>query len=207
MTTAAPAMPTTDPRAPRSGLVYLRDCVDAYFKAAGVAATVAPVGLKYRFFTLNQSPANANRVVFIPGEFDGTPDLRPRKYGTLSRGTDNSASVQNPRELLHWDRSFTISVWAAPAPGHGEDEQESIARAEDLLEQVIRALANVPDPDPSETGTVGASFHLGDVTIQSPPNDKSFGAELLVGGVLDSPFFDVTLDVVTPGLVLPRPGA
>lgn len=178
----------------KSGLLAMRDAVDVYFKENAVPAEVTPVGLKYRSFTLNQSfPSNANRVVFIPGEFDGT-ELKPRKYGTLSRNNRNSASVQNPRELLTWDRPFTVSIWGAPVRGKTDHEGLSIGIVEDLLEQVVRAVQY------SQMATV----IWGDVIIQTPPMENSFGAELLVGATQRGPIYDVSYDIAYANPVTPH---
>lgn len=205
---AAPVYPTEN-AGPRSGLLYLRDAVADYFADNVIAATVAPVGLKYRSFTLNQSqPANANRVCFIPGVFDGENLLRNRDYGTLSRDTDNSASVVNPREIVAWDRPFTLSVWSAPALGQSDNEGLSVALAEDLLEQVLRAITHAPDPSvENEGGSIAASVIWGAMLLKAPPNESAFGAEILVQATQRAPFLDVTLDVAQATAVIPRTGA
>lgn len=214
MSNAWPPVPPTDGSAPRSGLVYLRQSVASYFQNNGVEAVVAPVGKKYRFFKLNQQPdTNANRVVFIPGEFDGEDTPKPRRYGSLSRATDNSASVGNPREIMHWDRSFTLSIWAPPPLGNTADEEGSVAIVEDLLEQVLRAVQSTPDPSlqPSNTqggsGSIAASIQWGDVFIKDPPNEKSFGCELLVSALMLSPFYDLTMGVTYATPLITRIGA
>src|SRR5262245_38441794 len=106
MTPPSHAAPIIAPRTdgPRSGILVLRNACAQYFEENDGPATVALVGLKYRSFQLNvQAPRGANRVVFIPGEFDGTPEpKKPRKYGRLSRMNRNAGSVYNPRELLAW---------------------------------------------------------------------------------------------------------
>jgi hypothetical protein len=140
-------------------------------------------------------PANANRVCFIPGEFDGDLKLKPRDYGVLSRETRNATSVVNPRELIHWQRPFTMSIWSAPLPGETENEQASLGLVEDLLEQVVRALQNVTAPDGTNAS---ACISWGKAVVASPPNENSFGVELLVTGYLKGPLFDVTLDYVQP---------
>jgi hypothetical protein len=189
----------------RSGLVYLRDSVAAYFETNSIPATVALVGLKYRSFTLNQNqPTNANRVVFIPGEFDGGNALKPRAYGELTRKTRNATSVVNPRELLHWERPITLSIWSAPLPGFPESEQGSIAVVENLLEQVVRATYNVQINN-SGNGipiSLSASIEWGSVIINSPPTENAFGVELLVSAIQKGPLFDVTLNYAqaTPAL-------
>jgi hypothetical protein len=181
---AAPVFPLAD-GPPRSGIVHLRNLVARYFQDFAVPATVAPVGLKYRSFTLNQQqPGNANRVVFIPGTFDGDVKAK-RNYGTLSREARNSSYVNNPREIASWDRPITVSIWAAPIPGQRHDEQDSIAVVEDLLEQTVRALQAAGQ----------GSIHFGAVTIPVP-GEGIFGEELLLHIVQVGPLLDVTLDVV-----------
>lgn len=187
---AAPVFPFIS-KAPRSGLVHLRNEVERYFAAHDVPASVAPVGLKYRSFALNQmAGTNANRIVFIPGAFAGAPTPL-RAYGALSRETVNSASVVNPREIAQWARLVTVSVWAAPKPGAVEDEQTATALAEDLLEQTVRAIESAVVDDVN----VAASIEWGSLTLNTS-GDSFFGAELLLQFVMQSPLFDVTLDTV-----------
>lgn len=182
---AAPVYPTQS--TPRSGLIHLRNEVARYFEENDVPAVVAHVGLKYRSFTLNQNPAmGANRLVFIPGAFSGGTSVAPRAYGSLSRNTRNATSVINPRELAHWDRVATLSIWAGPVPGMAESEEDSLATAEDLLEKTVRAIESARVGDTS----IAASLEWGSVTINSPPNDSAFGAELLVQFTQRGPLFD-----------------
>lgn len=180
---AAPVFPLAD-GPPRSGIVHLRNMVAAYFSGFAVPAHVPPVGLKYRSFTLNQqTPGNANRVVFIPGTFDGDVKAK-RNYGVLSRETRNSSYVNNPREIASWDRHITISIWAAPVPGRRPEEEDSIAVVEDLLEQTVRALQAAGQ----------GSIHFGAVTIPVP-GEGIFGEELLLHIIQVGPLLDMTLDV------------
>lgn len=182
-----------DEDSPRSGLLHLRNATEAYFQANDVPATVALVGLKYRSFTMNQrSDSNANRVVFIPGVFDGNLAPKPRAYGTLSRNTQNSSYVVNPREILAWERPFTLSIWAAPQPGNTEGEDQAVALAEDLLEQTVRAITYAPD---AYGVSLAASVIWGSVTIASPPVEGGFGVEFLVQATQNGPLFDKTLEV------------
>lgn len=194
MSNAAPVYPTLDQLGtPRSGLLQLRNAVSDYFEYFGVGAVVAPVGIKYRSFTLNQSvPGNGNRVVFIPGEFDGSNEPKPRRYGGLNRETRNHSSVVNPRELCNWDRPATVSVWAAPVPGQSKAEDATINIAEDLLEQVVRAICT------SYGGRADITF--GGITINSPPQENAFGVELLLSIVQRGPIFDLTHDFVQPAV-------
>lgn len=195
MNHSAPVYPiATD--IPRSGLLALRDGVAAYFEERSINASVAPVGLKYRSFALNQAnPSNANRVVFIPGEFEGGDSpLKPRKYGTLSRNNRNASQVVNPRELLSWDRPFTISIWSAPVPGQMPAEDKSVGVVEDLLERTVQAVQSV----------AAATIMWGAVNISAPPVENSFGIELLVSAVQVGPIFDVIYDYIQPGGAVSR---
>lgn len=201
MTNAAPPYPPMQ-TGPRSGLLYLRNQVEAYFTEHAVPAAVAKVGLKYRSFSINQmSPSGAGRVVFIPGEFKGDAVLKPRPYGALSRGTRNTASVVNPRELLHWERPFTLSVWGAPLPGDVSGEEGAVTLVEDLLEQVVRAVTGASDP---WGVSLAATVTWGDILLVSPPTESSFGCELLVSATQKGPLFDRTLDVVQASPALER---
>jgi hypothetical protein len=213
MTNAAPVIALDSGRKSRSGLVYLRDTVATYFQLNEIAATVAKVGKKYRFVKLNADrDTSANRLVFIPGEFDGEDKPKPRAYGSLSRATDNSASVVNPPEIMHWDRTFTLSIWAPPKLGDTSDEESAHEIIENLFEQVLRATQTLADPtlDPDLAGVpspIPASIRWGDITIMDPPGEKTFGIEWLVQGVMLSPFFGQAMATVFPTAVVPRTGA
>ncbi len=181
--------------AKRSGLVYLRDQVAEYFLSRAIPVEVAPVGLKYRSFTLNQNPVlGGGRIVFVPGRFEGDTTLKVRDYGTLSRRTMNSVSVENPREIGAWERLFTICVWAAQPPGTSGNSEAATQAADDLLECVFRAIQMAPDPT---GGNMSASVVWGGVSVNSPPEDSSFGSELIVQASQIGPIFGETLEVVT----------
>jgi hypothetical protein len=207
---AAPVTPNF-PVTPQStsGLQFLRDQVDAYFKSEEIPAVVAKVGLKYRSFQINTTtPGGANRVVFIPGVFDGSPSGKARPYGELSRKTRNASAVNNPRELAQWERPCTISVWAAPAASDLQDEERSLSLVEDLLEKVVRGLYSAAEFNPEDTEmsfSVSGAFSLGVVTVNAPPTESGYGVELLVSLMLRGPFFDKTLDVVFPTPVQAHP--
>ncbi len=188
----------------RAGLVYLRDRVADYFSDVGLPVTVAPVGLKYRAFTLNQDPAlGGNRIVFIPGKFEGDVVPKLRDYGAISRQTSNSAFVRNPQEIGSFEKLFTVSIWAPQPVGTSGNEQAAGEVAEDLLEQVFRAM--VMSPDPSGV-SMAASLVFGAISINSPPNDNSFGCELLWQVSQIGPLFGPTLEVVqaSPAQITPN---
>lgn len=178
---------------PRSGLGVMRDAVYAYFEERSIPAVVAEVGLKYRSFIINQAAlGGGNRVVFIPGEFDGSSEPKPRAYGSLSRDTRNHSSVSNPRELLAWDRPVTLSVWAAPET-MAYNESANVLAAENLLEQVARAV---------HTACL-ADIEWGKVVINTAP-ENTFGVEFLVSLIQHGPLFDVTREYVQPSASVPR---
>lgn len=199
MTHAAPPYPvnTIPPPRAKSGLVALRDHIASYFANYAVPVTVAPVGLKYRSFNLNQTfPGNANRIVVIPGEFDGNLSPAPRKGGAMSRGQRQATSVINPRELALWERTFTLSIWSGSSQGN---EEEAVIQSDLILEQTVRAcmslaIAGAPTP---------AAVRWSEVTVNAPPVEGMFGIELLVGGTLLCPMFDVTLEIAQATVRVP----
>lgn len=194
----APIVTKAPDRGPKSGILIMRNGVADYFAAKNVPATVGLVGLKYRSFVSNQGPRGANRVVFIPGEFDGNPQPKVRKYGAISRQGRNSGSAFNPPEIASWERPVTISVWAGPLPGQSADEGQNLEQAENLLELVIRALNSVANP---EGKSIAASLHFGEVQINAPPVDNAFGAELLFSLVQIAPFYGEAYEYVQPNIV------
>jgi hypothetical protein len=152
------------------------------------------VGLKYRSFTMNQAAGGASRVCFIPGEFAGEDGLKPRRYGELNRQTRNATSVRNPREILEWSRTFTISIWGVAASSNQLlAEQDDVALVEDLLEQVVRGIYSASIDGVS----IAASIQFGAVTVVAPPTEKAFGAELLITCVQNTPLYGETLEVVS----------
>lgn len=179
----------------RNGLGAIRDYVATYFTQHEIPATVPPLGLKNRSLNITQfAPGGGNRICFIPGKFDGQQQLKPREFGTLSRDTYGTLQVYEGREILGFSRLNTISIWASP-PNIGADEGAMLEVAEDLLEKVIRAV--------QEAGMAAIGWQQ-DVFINSPPNESSYGLELLVYFTIDGPLLSETLDVVqaSPGLTV-----
>lgn len=185
----------------QSGLVVLADAVRVYFDANGVRATVAPVGLRYRSFSMNQGPGGGSRIVFIPGDFSGDAALKPIDEGEL--GDPLKRLGDNPRELVEWNRTVTISIWGVDA-SDVSDEQRQIEATENLLELVVRAVHNAVSPN---TGyAIGAdrdengSSTWGKVSRTYPPVENGFGCELLVRLRIKGPLFDAPAQIVTPTL-------
>jgi hypothetical protein len=180
----------------RSAITYIRDSVAAYLDGIAV---VAKVGLKYRSFTLNQDPlVGANRVVFIPGVFEGDTEVKVRDFGGISRATQNTSSVVNPAEIGMWEKPLTISIWAAQPVGTAGDEGAAQDAAEDLLEQVFRALVSVRDPSTGQS--IAASLIFGPIRLQSPPSDNGFGCEILWQVNVLCPLFGPSHEVVQANL-------
>lgn len=195
MSNAAPVYPIKQ-EPTRSAITYVRDSVEQYLEGIAV---VAKVGLKYRSFTLNQDPTlGANRIVFIPGVFDGDTEVKVRDFGGISRATQNTTSVVNPAEIGVWEKPFTISIWAAQPLGTSGDEGAAQDAAEDLLEQVFRALVSIRDPSTNQS--IAASLLFGPIRVQSPPSDNGFGCELLWQINILCPLFGPTHEVVQANL-------
>lgn len=193
---STPAFPQNYQLGKKSGLTILRDGVAKYFADRSIPIEVARVGAKYRSFKSNQHVlTGANRVVFIPGDFDPTSaQTKARPYGVLNRETRNASSVVNPRELASWERPITISIWAAPHPGKAEAEDDSIAVVEDMLELVVRACQFVQM----------SQIMFGEVVIVAPPVEQSYGAELLLSAIQRGPLLDETLEYTQATAVVPR---
>jgi hypothetical protein len=177
----------------KSAIVVLVASTAAWFASQGVAAHVGAAGWKERFKQNNQGPGGANRVCFIPG------DPTSGRDGKLKRGRQTST---NPRTLLEWDRTITISVWACDISNRN-DEGKQIAAVEALLERVIQAVQRAYDP---ETGqVVGAANVVWDgVTWNVANTDMGFGKEVLVPITLKVPFLDVSYDVAFPEPVITK---
>jgi hypothetical protein len=177
----------------KSAIVVLVASTAAWFASQGVTAHVGAAGWKERFKQNNQGPGGANRVCFIPG------DPTSGRDGKLKRGRQTST---NPRTLLEWDRTITISVWACDNSNRN-DEGKQIAAVEALLERTIQAVQRAYDP---ETGQlVGAANVVWDgVTWNVANTDMAFGREVLVPITLKVPFLDVPYDVAFPEPIITK---
>lgn len=184
----------------RSGLVTLAQAAQIYFDQNGVPVQVA-VGFGARWKLWNQGPDGANRLVFIPGDYNGDPAEKPldegRLYNPLKLASDN------PRELVEWQRTVTISVWGVD-PDQPNDEVASILATDRLLEWTVRAVNNAVDP---ETGlSLGADrdedgrLTWGKVTRTYPPLETAFGVEYLVRFEMRGPLYDVPSTTLVPTL-------
>lgn len=183
----------------RSGIIALADAVRVYFEANNVQAHVARVGLKYRTFLTNQGPDGGSRVVFIPGDFNGDPSVKPIDEGELDDPLHH-VSV-NPRELAEWRRVVTASIWGVDY-ARIEDEEAQIQATEDLFEWTLRAIQNAVKPVTIGEQTfythLGADVERGKVTRAYPPLENGYGHELLWRFVLKGPFYDLADPTVVP---------
>jgi hypothetical protein len=201
----------------KNGLLALRDGVAAYFLAQGVPATVGQVGIKYRYFQVNEGPGGAMRVVFMPGEYDGSDAPRTRRGGTLSpprkaSGQDSKRfavpslsdpsgfvpgpSTLNPAPLASNTEIATVSVWAVD-PLDPQDEESAYIATFDLFELTLEAMHRAVDPD---TGVhVGvANLRPGDYLWSTPVGERAFGRELLYSFEHKGLFFFQPIDKATP---------
>jgi hypothetical protein len=189
------------------GIEGLARGVAAYFVLQGITAQVA-VGWTARNRQDNQGPGGANRVVFIPGEFDpGGGPPKPLKAGVIDRnGEQNHVDVNGVRyRAVAWlHEIITCSVWAVDARAPS-DELAQIRATSQLREQAVSAIYNAVDPETlaatpqNEEGAIyptGTGFanieEWGPMFWTLPPGESAFGRELtftftLYGVVLDAP--------------------
>jgi hypothetical protein len=185
------------------GIVALSNAVAATFTAntyeiAGVPVQVG-IGLKAR------SLWSVPRVVFIPGEFDGTLPPKPLKEGTL-KSPEQSKSF-NPRELVSWERLVTLSVYAFDG-SDPQNEALQIQAVTNLLEVTLQAIkgAFTPNLSPTDpitkelgyTGQQGAMFDGAPVTRVYPGVEFTLGCEMLVTFTQLGPLFDAPIPTVVP---------
>lgn len=172
----------------RSGIRALVDGVRAYFEEHEITAVVA-AGWKVRLDQNNQGPGRANRVVIVPGDLNGKAGkiVQPLERGERLIG-DPSHPDGSTRAIADWDRVVTLSIWAYDGD-FPNDELAQIIAVETLLELTKRAVDRV----------AGASVTWGD-SAWSPPKERQFGAELLVGLTFSQPLYDEPRERAYPGI-------
>ena len=185
----------------RSGLVALSDGVRAFFAANGVAATVTPVGWRYRSFQVNQGPGGGSRVCFIPGKIDPTSPAAPK---VVDAGTFEQPRLKtaNPRPLAQWSKVVTLSVWGVDTSDLENDELQ-LAATENLLESTYQAMHAAVDP------VTGVNVGLADVVLRDavwtlPPVELGFGREFVAYFVHRGPLFDLPIATTTPQPLIVR---
>ena len=189
--------------------------VQAYFDSQNITATVR-LGWTPRDRQDNQGPGGANRVVFIPGEFDPSTSAAPPKAlkaGTADRdGEQNYVDVNGVRyRAVAWNHdSYTCSVWAAD-PDEPNDQGRQIAATLCLREQTRAAIYNSVDPQQvadNNQSLEGAIFPVsagfanieewGQMYWTLPPGEMGFGRELTFSFVLYSVEFDAPITLAYP---------
>jgi len=189
----------------KSALTQLYLAIKAWFVAntpSGGKPVQVFLGLKYR------DTWQANRVVIIDGEFDGTNAPRVRGAGAF-RAPWQKASY-NPRELIAWERALTISVWSADlsSSSNADSEQAQIEAAETLIEQTLQAMQCAVAINAS-----GEGVGLGQANFDwnasrcfwvdpGSATQQTYGREFLFTVVYKCPLFDQAnfVQQVTPAL-------
>jgi hypothetical protein len=190
----------------RSGLVALADSVRSQFAAQGVTAEVSPVGLAYRSLWAK------SRVVFIPGEFDGSETPKALNEGRFT--PPEHTKSDNPREIVTWERLCTAAILGVDTD-NASDAQAQIVAAETLVELTVRAMWNAVDPAAAANGMAGTkeyglagqaslSFEGGSTKRLYPPVIGGYGAEVLLVFTQKGPFFDAPIRTLTPEFTLGR---
>jgi hypothetical protein len=177
----------------RSGLKALSAGVASYFSQNNVQAVVGKIGWRSRFRVDNQGPGGGSRVIFIPGEYDGSTDFKPMKGGELTKPRHSHVEA---RELVWWRKTVTLSVWGADRINPDDDEAQ-IEATEALFEWAVRGVHNAIDPMSGRP--VGlADVVWKDVTWVKPPSERAFGLEMLVTFEHQAAMFDVAGDLAYP---------
>lgn len=187
---------------PRSGLVALADGMRSYFEANEIPAVVMPVGWKYRAFLVGQGPGGGSRVCLIPGKLDPTAGTPPKvtEAGTFKQPAFADAGTgggnANPRRLIEWVRTVTLSVWGVDVE-HLNDDEAQFHATENLLEWTYQAMHAAVDP------VTGINVGLADVVLKDavwviPPVEQGFGRELVAYFEHHGPLFDLPDAIATP---------
>jgi hypothetical protein len=189
----------------RSGLLALKRGVAEYFEAQSVSASVR-VGWTARNRQDNAGPGGANRVVFIPGEFDPTSGApKVLRAGKIDRDGEQNFVDLDPRlrVLAWWHEAVTCSVWAVDSD-HPQDEELQIEATETLLEQTIQGIHNAVDPDTGTNVGFANIEDFGEPFWVLPPGEMAFGRELVFGFVLYVPLFDAPTGIAYPSPAVGR---
>lgn len=189
----------------RSGLLGLVRGVAAYFGANMISAQVV-AGWKARDRKDNAGPGGANRVVFMPGDFDaGAGGPKPLPAGRISRNAPQNFPelTGDGRALAWWEYSATVSVWAVSID-RPQDEEAQIEAVEELLEQTVRAMHNAVDPATATPAGFGNILEWGDAAWTLPPKEQAFGRELCFGFTLLVPLLDQPYGIAFPSPVVNR---
>jgi len=175
----------------RPGLPALVRGVRAYFAAQSLDVSVA-LGWTRRSRQDNQAPGGAQRVVFIPGEFDpATGAPKAQRGGTIDlTGAQNHVTVDaGRRRNLALDHAVaTVSLWAVD-PARPQDEEGQIVATEALRELTFQAIHAAVDPETGMAVGFGNIESWGDWYWTLPPGEAAFGREITFQLVLRAPIF------------------
>lgn len=189
----------------RSSIPALARAMRAFFEDYDLETQVH-VGLPARF-----EYGHGDRVVIIPGEYDGSETLRPIKGGSLGppeKHADLYDTVNGYRQrtLVTWDKTLTLSLWGAD-PTNLQSEEAQLEATESLFELAVQAIDLGVDPETHQF--VGlANVVWGTPTWVKPPSIGGYGQEILVTlthtGVLYAPPVNTT--TAAPNLAKPTIG-
>jgi|HubBroStandDraft_6_1064221.scaffolds.fasta_scaffold10345_3 hypothetical protein len=189
----------------RSGIAGLVRGVREYFRIRG-ETTAIHLSWKARDRKDNAGPGGANRVIFIPGEFDaatGEPKALPA--GRLTRDAPMNFASVDPRvgPLLWWQYPATCAVWAVD-PEHPQDDERSIEFVEALVELTIQGIHNAVDPETCTPAGFANIIEWGDAAWTRPPQEAAFGKELCFGFTLLVPMLAAPVGIAYPSPVVTR---
>jgi hypothetical protein len=171
----------------KSGVGALQDAVTAYF---GLYKVDAPVVFGWR--ERAKQPLKNGRIVFTPSDDDGSAGefhynaKYPGPY-TISKG---GTVVGEVRALASWSRRIVVAVWAQD-PTAPADERKQCEAVEALLEWFWRGVKASSFNSP-------ASIRVDGMKWTNDPTELKAGAELRMWLSLDTPLFDVPLEVAFP---------
>jgi hypothetical protein len=182
----------------RDAYLTLAQAMRTYLGANEHAVEVS-VGLRARFELVNQGPGGANRIVLIPGRYNGEELPAILDGGTF----ENRLGLQSidPRELVQVSHMVTLSIWGVDTSAP-QDEGKQQAATNRILELAKRAVHNALDPllgDPlgadrdSEGNDTWRDFSRVYHSLES-----GFGLELLVRFEMQGPLFDAPQERVYP---------
>ncbi len=182
-----------------SGVAAIVAGVQDYFANVGDGTSVV-FGYRERTKQSNQGVGMANRVIFLPGDPNGSGGKlapTPRDVGRRQLEDDDGNRVADIRPLASWERQFSISIWGVDKTAPRDELAQAVA-TEDLFEKTVRAVEGF-------TGAGGMNLAWGAVTW-TLPKENTFGTELLVGLALAHPLLDAPEEVGFPGFTIVRTG-
>ncbi len=182
-----------------SGVAALFQGVKDYFDAIGDGTSVV-FGYRERAKQINQGLGQANRVIFLPGDPNGSGGklgATPRDVGRRQLNDEDGNRIADIRPLASWERQFSISIWGVDKDAPRDELAQAVA-TENLFEHTLRAIEGFE-------GAGGMNLAWGAVTW-TVAKENTFGTELLVGLALAHPLMEAPEEVGFPGFTLERTG-